>query len=61
MRIIDVIEKEGKFILKNQYNEEKNFNDVRSLVNELMHYRGSSYTKDRAIQLLRYYGSKIRE
>lgn len=61
MRIIDVIEKDGKFILKNQYNEEKNFNDVRSLVNELMHYRGSSYTKDRAIQLLRYYGSKIRE
>ena len=60
MRTINVIEKDGKYILKNQYNEEKNFNDVRSLVNELMHYRGSSYTKDRAIQLLRYYGSKIR-
>lgn len=61
MRIIDVIEKDDKFILKNQYNEEKIFNDVRSLVNELMHYRGDSYTRDRAIQLLRFYGTKIKE
>lgn len=61
MRIVNVFEKDGKFILKNQYNEEKIFNDVRSLVNELMHYRGDPYTKDRVIQLLRFYGSKIRE
>lgn len=61
MRIINVIEKDGKFILKNQYNEEKTFNNVRSLVDELMHYRGSSYTKDSAIQLLRFYGAKIKE
>lgn len=61
MKVISVIEKDCKFILKNQYNEEKIFNNVRSLVNELMHYRGSNYTKDRAIQLLRDYGPKIRE
>ncbi len=61
MKTINVFEKDDKFILKNQYNQEETFNDVRSLVNELMHYRGSSYTKDRAIQLLRYYGAKIKE
>lgn len=59
MRAVNVIEKDGKYILVDEYLQHREFKTVRELVNELMHYTGSTYTKDRAWQLLRYYSNQI--
>lgn len=55
---IEVKEKEGKYVLINQYKEKKICENKKELIAELMHYRGDEELGPRVWELLRYYSWK---